>query len=136
MTTNKRQNTAFIAVSLVLLLALPVSAKMDGDPIRGKKLFLTKGSNAQACMSCHPKGLTTGQVIRGKVVPNLTERVASISENKLLAKTLKHLEDDVGLDLSDDDVIDLVSFISTLPYKGFGDVPPDWNEYVRTHLKQ
>ncbi|HEY9857683.1 MAG TPA: hypothetical protein V6D05_18195 [Stenomitos sp.] len=136
MTTHKRQSAAFIAVSLVLLLALPVSAKLDGDPIRGKKLFLTKGSNAQACMSCHPKGLTTGLVVRGKVVPNLTERVASISENKLLAKVLKHLDDDVGLDLSDDDVLDLVSFISTLPNKGFGDVPPEWSDYVRTKVKQ
>lgn len=126
------------ALAALVFAALPqtASAELNGNAIRGKKIFMTKGENDKACFSCHPKGLTTKEIVRGKQVPNLTERAGQISEKRLVAKALKHMEEDAGLDLSDEEFLDLITFVSQLPTKGFGDVPPEWQEYANTKLKK
>lgn len=125
---------ATIAIVLSPLLSSNAIAALDGDRNKGKTLFLTKGKKGLACMSCHPTGLTTGEVIRGKKIPNLIESASRISEKKLIAKTLKHLEEDAQLELSDAQLIDLVTFVSTLPTQGFGAVPAEWESYVKEKL--
>ncbi|MBO9542180.1 hypothetical protein J7643_16450 [bacterium] len=126
------------SLAALLLAAIPqsASAELNGDPVKGKRIFMTKGDNDKACMSCHPKGFTTKEVVRGKQVPNLTERAGQISEKRLIAKALKHMEEDAGLDLTDAQFLDLITFVSQLPTKGFGDVPPEWQDYVNTKLKK
>lgn len=123
--------TAAFALTLLPAFAPEAQAALGGDPAKGKIIFLKKGEGGKACMTCHPKGLTTGEVIRGKKVPNLTESAGKISEKKLIAKALKHLEEDAELQLSDAQFMDLVTFVSTLPTQGFGDVPPEWQAYVK-----
>ncbi|MNL89136.1 hypothetical protein D3C87_2192760 [compost metagenome] len=46
------------------------------------------------------------------------------------------MEENAGLELSDAQFIDLITFVSQLPTKGFGDVPPEWQEYVNARLKK
>lgn len=123
--------------TLTLTAALPLGAEaaLTGDRNKGKLLFMTKGNSGKACMTCHPKGITTGEVIRGKKVPNLTESAAKISEKKLIAKALKHLEEDAELTLSDAQFMDLITFVHSLPTQGFGDVPSEWEGYVKEKLK-
>lgn len=121
-------------VTLTVALPLDADAALSGDRNKGKLLFMTKGGGGKACMTCHPKGITTGEVIRGKKVPNLTESAGKISEKKLIAKALKHLEEDAELTLTDDQFVDLVTFVSTLPTQGFGDVPSEWQGYVKEKL--
>ncbi len=127
---------ATIAIVLTPFLTPNAHAALDGDRHKGKILFLTKGKKGQACMTCHPIGLTTGEVIRGKKIPNLIESASRISEKKLIAKTLKHLEEDAQLELSDAQFIDLVTFVSSLPKDGFGPVPADWSGYVKEKLEK
>jgi cytochrome c553 len=111
-------------------------AKLNGDPVKGKHLFMTTGDSGRACMSCHPMGLTTKEIVRGKQVPNLTERASQISEKRLIAKALKYMEENADLELTDAQFIDLITFVSQLPTKGFGEVPPEWQGYVKNKLKQ
>ncbi|HEY9899833.1 MAG TPA: hypothetical protein V6D00_11675 [Pantanalinema sp.] len=126
------------AMAAALLTAAPrtASAELNGDPVKGKRLFMTAGDSGRACMSCHPRGLTTKEIVRGKQVPNLTERAGQISEKRLIVKALKHMEENAALDLSDEQFLDLITFVSQLPTKGFGDVPPEWQEYVNARLKK
>ncbi len=125
---------AVLALTLLPALAPDAQAALSGAPKKGKAIFMTKGGGGKACMTCHPKGFTTGEVIRGKKIPNLTESAGKISEKKLIAKALKHLEEDAELQLNDDQFMDLVTFVSTLPTQGFGDVPPEWQGYVKEKL--
>lgn len=125
---------AALALSLVATFIPEAQAALTGDPKKGKAIFLMKGQTGKACMTCHPKGFTTGEVIRGKKIPNLTESAGKISEKKLIAKALKHLEEDAELQLTDAQFMDLVTFVSTLPTQGFGDVPPEWQGYVKEKL--
>lgn len=131
MLNRKWLAAATIAIVLSPFLSMPAQAVLDGDRDKGRILFLTKGKKGQACMTCHPGGFTTGEVIRGKKIPSLVESASRISEKKLIAKTLKHLEEDVHLDLTDAQFIDLVTFVSSLPKEGFGSIPAEWNDYVK-----
>jgi len=126
--------TAAVALTLFAAQTPDAQAALAGDAKKGKAIFLMKGQNGKACMTCHPKGFTTGEVIRGKKIPNLTESAGKISEKKLIAKALKHLEEDAELQLTDAQFMDLVTFVSTLPTQGFGDVPAEWQGYVKEKL--
>ncbi|GEM_PF-2095771 len=125
---------ALIAIVMAPAFASNAFAGLDGDRHKGKVLFLTKGENGKACMTCHPKGLTTGEVIRGKKIPSLVESTGRISEKKLIAKALKHLDEDARFELSDAQFIDLVTFVSSLSTQGFGSTPPEWAGYVKEKL--
>ncbi|MNY82819.1 hypothetical protein D3C86_2251610 [compost metagenome] len=46
------------------------------------------------------------------------------------------MEENAALDLSDEEFMDLITFISQLPTKGFGEVPPEWRDYVDARLKK
>ena len=106
----------------------------SGNSDSGKRLFLSKGKNDKACMTCHPKGLTAGDVIRGKNVPNLTEVVAKLSQKKIRSKVIKHLLQEIDMDVTDDELEDLCTFVSDLPSKGFGPVPSEWEAHVKKYV--
>lgn len=126
--------TAALALTMLAAFTPDAQAALTGDRNKGKAIFLTKGKSGKACMTCHPKGFTTGEVIRGKKIPNLTESAGKISEKKLIAKALKHLEEDAELQLTDAQFMDLVTFVSSLPTQGFGDVPAEWQGYIKEKL--
>ncbi|MNS33618.1 hypothetical protein D3C72_657340 [compost metagenome] len=119
-------------IALALILAFgPTALAFNGNPENGKRLFMQKGPSGKACMTCHPKGLTTGETYKGKDIPDLTE--GPIAEAKLRKKTLKFLEVQ-GLQLSPAELEDLLTFEAGLPSKGFGPVPAAWQGYVRSKL--
>ncbi len=128
--------TAALALAMLPSLAPDAQAALGGDKNKGKAIYMMKGQSGKACMTCHPIGLTTGEVIRGKKVPNLIESASKISEKKLIAKALKHLEEDAELQLSDNQFMDLVTFVSSLPSDGFGDVPAEWQGYVKEKARK
>ncbi|MNL51750.1 hypothetical protein D3C87_1748730 [compost metagenome] len=115
------------------LLAMSQAAHaLEGDPVNGKRLFMTKGVTGKACMTCHPKGLTTGESFRGKDVPDLTEEI--LSEQKVQKKTVKFLKYQ-KMTLSSKDLADLVKFTRELPTTGFGTVPTEWKSYVQSKVR-
>lgn len=127
-----------LAIATVLAFALvPATAALafDGDRDKGKLIFLKMGRNKKACMTCHPMGLTTGEVIRGKDVPDLTKSSRRLSEKKLKSKALKHLLQEEDLDVTDEELNDLVTFVGMLPTMGFGPCPPEWEAHVRKYVK-
>lgn len=128
-----------LAIATIMTFALiPASAALafDGNRDSGKLIFLKMGKNKKACMTCHPKGLTTGDVIRGKDVPDLTKSVSRLSEKKLKSKALKHLLQEEDLDVTDEELNDLVTFVGLLPTMGFGPVPPEWESHVRKYVNR
>lgn len=118
-----------ILIGLALVTALPAQA-FDGNAERGKQIFMTKGSNDKACMTCHPKGLTTGKSYKGDDIPELTE---SLSERKIMRKTKRFLKVQ-GTQLTDAELNDLLTFVQQIPSKGFGPVPSEWQGYVKKTL--
>jgi hypothetical protein len=94
---------------------------------------MQKGKDGKACMSCHPRGETTGEVFRGKDIPDLTAR--ELGESKLRSKTQKFLEVQ-GQQLSPAELEDLLTFVQGLPTKGFGPVPTAWQAYVRSKIRE
>lgn len=112
-------------VGMLVLMGFPAMA-FEGNAARGKVIFMTKGQGDKACMTCHPRGLTTGKTFKGKDIPELTE---PISERKLVRKTRRFLKLQ-GMQLSEAEVTDLLTFVQRLPTQGFGPVPPDWKGYV------
>lgn len=120
-----------LMVGAGLAFALPAEA-FNGDAASGKRLFMTKGSNDKACMTCHPKGLTTGETYKGKDIPELTDE---LSEAKLRKKTLRFLKVQ-GMSLSDQELTDLLTFVQRIPAEGFGPVPKEWQPYVKKTLGQ
>lgn len=122
------------ALTLALVLAFaPAALAFNGNPENGKRIFLKKGIDGKACMTCHPRGLTTGETYRGKDISDLTE--GPLSEAKLRKKTLKFLEVQ-GMRLSPSELEDLLTFVERLPSTGFGPVPPAWQGYVRSKLNE
>jgi cytochrome c553 len=115
-------------------LSQPAIAAFDGDAGNGRKLFLAKGKNDKACMTCHPLGLTTGEVFRGKDIPDLVEAVKKLSEKKIRNRTNKHVFNVVDLEMTDSDLEDLCTFVAELPENGFGAVPVEWQAHVRKYV--
>jgi cytochrome c553 len=129
-----RRNRWPMALAAGLVLAATMSAyAVTSNAANGKKIFMTKGQGDKACMTCHPKGLTTGDTYRGKDIPDLTER--ELRERKLRSKTEKFLKVQ-GMTLSDADMEDLLTFVRALPSQGFGSVPPEWRRYVQEKAAQ
>lgn len=116
-----------LTVGVVLSFALSAYA-FSGNAQNGKRLFMTKGPDGKACMTCHPQGLTTGETFKGKDIPDLTER--PLSDSKVRKRTLRFLQVQ-GMTLTDSDLEDLLTFTSALPSQGFGPVPPEWRRYVQ-----
>lgn len=114
---------ALVALNMV---TLPAEA-FNGDPAKGKVIFMTKGRGDKACMTCHPKGLTTGETYKGDDIPELTD---PLSEGKLRRKTLRFLKVQ-GMTLTPTELNDLLTFVQQIPSKGFGPVPPEWQAYVK-----
>lgn len=112
-------------------LVMPAYA-FNGDPAKGKALFMTKGSSGKACMTCHPKGLSTGETYKGKDIPELTDE---LSEAKLRRKSLRFLKVQ-GTTLSEAQLNDLLTFVQQIPSKGFGPVPREWQAYVKKTVGQ
>lgn len=128
------QQGKWILVALAgmsLMAALPAQA-FEGNPEKGKQIFMTKGKGDKACMTCHPKGLTTGDTYKGKDIPELTEE---LSERKITRKTLRFLRMQ-GMTLSDAELTDLLTFVQQIPTRGFGPVPKEWQGYVKKKLGQ
>lgn len=119
------------AVGLALLMGLPAQA-FDGNAEKGKQIFMTMGKNDKACMTCHPKGLTTGKTYKGDDIPELTDE---ISERKMTRKTKRFLRVQ-GTQLTDAELNDLLTFVQRLPSKGFGPVPREWQAHVKKTLGQ
>jgi cytochrome c553 len=115
-----------------VLFSSQTAHALEGDPVNGKRLFMTKGPTGKACMTCHPKGLTTGEDFRGKDIPDLTEEV--LSDGKVQKKTVKFLKYQ-KMSLSSKELADLVKFTSQLPTTGFGSVPPEWKSYVESKAR-
>lgn len=128
MQQGKRMLMAVAVLSLVA--GLPAQA-FEGDPEKGKQIFMTKGRDDKACMTCHPKGLTTGKTYKGKDIPELTDE---LSERKIKRKTQRFLRMQ-GLQLTDAELADLLTFVQQLPTRGFGPVPPEWQGYVKKTLR-
>jgi len=104
----------------------------SGDPAKGKILFMTRGTGDKACMTCHPKGLSTGETYKGKDIPELTDE---LSEAKLRRKTLRFLKVQ-GMALSEAQLNDLLTFVQQIPSQGFGPVPREWQAHVKKTLGQ
>ena len=118
-------------VALVASLASPAFA-FSGNVENGKKLFMSKGTNGKACMTCHPAGLTTNEPFQGKDIPDLVnERFSAV---KIEKKTLKFLKYQ-GMTLSGSDLNDLLAFVQQLPDRGFGPVPAAWQRHVATYTR-
>ncbi|HEY9897586.1 MAG TPA: hypothetical protein V6D00_00265 [Pantanalinema sp.] len=122
---------AVIAVGVLLAPIQPAQA-FAGDPVNGKKIFMTKGPTGKACMTCHPKGLTTNDTFRGKDIPDLTAEV--FSERKIRSKTEKFLKYQ-KMTLNEKELSDLLAFVSELPTTGFGSVPAEWKGYVQSKVR-
>lgn len=118
-----------MVVGTSLALALPAQA-FSGDPDRGKQLFMTRGAEGRACMTCHPEGLTTGERFKGKRIPDLQD---PLSEAKIRRKTLRFLRLQ-QMELSERELEDLLTFVQQLPTKGFGPVPREWQAHVTKSL--
>lgn len=121
-----------IVVSALAMVQTPALA-FDGDLANGKRVFMLKGQaeGNKACMTCHPRGETTGKMPNGKKIPSLTEE--ELSQKKLKSKSDKFLKR-MKLELNDKDTNDLYAFVESLPSKGFGPVPAEWEEYVKNKL--
>lgn len=120
-----------LTAATLVLSAAPAALAFDGDVQNGKRIFMVKGRDGKACMSCHPRGLTTGETYRGKDISDLTER--TLRASKLKSKTVKFLKVQ-GLQLSPSELEDLLTFVERLPSAGFGPVPPAWQGFVRSKL--
>ena len=119
--SRKYWPAAAVLAGLMLGNAWLARAEVKGDPVKGKKVFLMEDADGVSCAKCHPKGHTNHKTIHSKKVPDLTERVAKISEQRLIEKTHKHLDRDMNLTLTDEQFNDLVAFVRSLPDKGYGD---------------
>lgn len=121
-----------MALPVLLMLAVAGPAVAAGGNVEnGKRLFMVKGTGGKACMTCHPRGLTTGETYKGKDIPDLTER--ALSESKLRRRTEKFLKVQ-GMALSEAELEDLLAFVRQLPDQGFGPVPPAWQGFVKSKL--
>lgn len=117
-----------IVAAALAMVPMPAFA-LDGDLENGKRVFMLKGQGNKACMSCHPGGETTGKMPNGKKIPNLLEE--HLSDKKVKSKTNRFLKR-MKLELNDKDRNDLYAFVQALPEKGFGPIPAEWEEYVKT----
>lgn len=127
-----RQWMGVLGAMAAMTVWMPPAQAFNGDPVRGKVLFMTKGQGGKACMTCHPKGLTTGETYKGKDIPELTDE---LSEAKLRKKTLRFLKVQ-GMTLTDSELNDLLTFVQRIPSQGFGPVPREWQGYVKKTLGQ
>jgi hypothetical protein len=67
-------------------------------------------------------------------VPNLAEVVAKLSQKKIRSKVIKHLLQEIDMDVSDDELEDICTFVGDLPSKGFGSVPSEWEAHVKKYV--
>lgn len=118
-------------VALVASLASPAFA-FSGNVENGKKIFMTKGANGKACMTCHPAGLTTNEQFKGKDIPDLVNE--RFNEAKIQKKTLKFLKVQ-EMNLTPTELNDLLAFTQQLPDRGFGSVPPSWQAHVNKYVR-
>ncbi len=117
--------------ALVASLASPAFA-FSGNVENGKKIFMTKGANGKACMTCHPAGLTTNETFKGKDIPDLVNE--RFNEAKIQKKTLKFLKYQ-EMSLSTPELNDLLAFVQQLPDRGFGAVPSTWQAHVKKYVR-
>jgi cytochrome c553 len=122
----RRYWSLIVSSALALSVVLSASA-FSGNLANGKRIFMQKGTNGKACMTCHPKGGTTGDTYKGKDIPDLADR--PIKTTKLQSKSEKFLKVQ-GIALSAAEMNDLLAFVEVLPSQGFGPVPPAWQKFV------